>query len=233
MLDPLISLLKRFFGREKPSAPEPQKFTIPHAWPFKTEAPPDADALIREMIRGVRTEDGHTFYYYRNKKCRHLRTPQGRETHVARNIVWWMEGRKHPETANGLQTTCGEPKCIKLSHLSLVGPRKAYGPEKPKPPAPVRHVPKAKQPPQPKTPKGGQRPKLTKGDRSKCPTRKVYFSTKHEAQVGARKINDPKIRGKGRRVYPYDTACPYCFGWHLTKMKPGTYNRTQIKNSAW
>jgi hypothetical protein len=237
MLHLLVTFLKNLFGKNKPTAPpEPQKFTITHEWPFRSPQPLNEDYLLREMIRGVQINGDHTFYYFQGHKRRHLRTEKGRETHLARNIVWWMEGRKHPETSNGLQTICGEPKCIKLSHLSLSSPKTVYGPHKPKPKPQINHVAKNKQPPQSKAPKN-RKPQekitLEKGDRSKCITSKVYFSTRNEARKRATFLNSPEIRGKGRRVYPYDTPCPYCFGWHLTKIKPGTYQKPQIKNSAY
>jgi len=238
MIEFVINFLKKLFGKEEPPPePEaPQKFTIPHPWPFKSGPPKDEDPLIREMIRGVQTIRGHAFYVYRGQTRRHLRNEKGRETHMARHIVWWMEGRKFPDTARGLTTTCGEPKCIKLDHLALVPKGPELGPQRSKEIPKANHVAKRKQPPAPSAPKNKtqqEKPHLEKGDRSKCPTSKVYFKTQGEARRRATILNAPEIRGKGRRVYPYDTPCPYCFGWHLTKIKPGTYKRNPIKNSSY
>lgn len=230
MLPLLVSFLKKIFGKK--AAPvvqdsKPTGFNIPYDWPFPSPKPPNTDFLITQLIQGVSVEGEHAFYIWGNQKRRHIRTLKGTETVLAKHIVWWMEGRKYPQTATGLVTNCGEVKCIKLSHLvlkhSLPTP---YGPyakktpvETPKPepkhvvkkaPAPVKHE---------------------KGDRSKCITRKVYFETEREAQKKQTILNSKEVRGRGRRVYPYD--CPYCTGYHLTKIKPGAYKAPAIRNSAW
>jgi hypothetical protein len=139
-----------------------------------------------------------------------------------------MEGRKVPSMANGLTTTCGEPKCIKLNHLILRMPQIVHGPERPPVSAPeTKCVSKKKVSP--------QKPalQLEKLDRSKCPTAKGYFATQAEAQRHSRLLNSPSVRGRGPRVYPYDTVCPYCLGFHLTKIKPGKYQKRSIKNSSY
>lgn len=169
------------------------------------------------------------FYIWGNQKRRHLRTLKGTETNLAKHIVWWMEGRKYPKTAIGLVTNCGEVKCIKLSHLVLKHSNLVIGPNLPKVKAPEpkkstpepKHVVKKKPAPV----------KHEKGDRSKCITAKVYFETEKEAQKKQTILNSKEVRGRGRRVYPYD--CPYCEGFHLTKVKPGAYKPPTIKNSSW
>lgn len=60
-----------------------------------------------------------------------------------------------------------------------------------------------------------------KGDRTKCITRKVYFENQPSANRKARILNDPSVRGRGRKVYSYD--CPMCDGFHLTKTNPKTF----------
>jgi hypothetical protein len=233
MVSLLVSFLKKIFGRKAvPPVPitEPTGFNIDHEWPFPSPKPPNTDFLINQLINGVRVEGEHVFYFWEDQKRRHIRTAKGRETNLAKHIVWWMEGRKFPQTANGLVTNCGEPKCIKLSHLIL---KHSLGPYSPS--AKVKKVPvDAPQPEKQhvvkkKAPKPA--PKLEKGDRSRCITRKVYFETERDAQKKQTILNSKEVRGRGRRVYPYD--CPYCTGYHLTKVKPGAYKAPVIKNSSW
>jgi len=231
----IFSFLRRIFGKKAVAPveePKPTGFNIPHEWPFPSPKPPNTDFLINQLIKGVRVEGDHVFYYWGDQKRRHIRTLKGTETNLAKHIVWWMEGRKFPETANGLVPNCGEQKCIKLSHLVLKHSMGAYSPsarvKQPPVEAPKlepKHVPtkKAAKP----------APKLEKGDRSKCITAKVYFATEKEAKAKQSILNSKEVRGRGRRVYPYDTPCPYCGGWHLTKMKPGSYKKPNIKNSSW
>lgn len=229
MVSLFVSFLKHIFGRKTPTpvqTPEPTGFNIPHEWPFPSPKPSNTDFLILQLIKGVRVEGDHAFYYWGDQKRRHIRTLKGTETNLAKHIVWWMEGRKYPQTANGLVTNCGEQKCIKLSHLVLKHSIGAYSPSAKvkSPPAPEKkHVVKKKT--------LSPAPKLEKGDRTKCITAKVYFATEKEAQKKQQILNSKEVRGRGRRVYPYD--CPYCDGFHLTKIKPGNYKAPTIRNSAW
>jgi hypothetical protein len=237
MVSLLVSFLKSIFGRKVTPVvttptppPEPTGFNIEHDWPFPSPKPSNTDFLITQLIKGVVVEGDHVFYIWDGQKRRHIRTSKGNETVLARHIVWWMEGRKHPKTANGLTTNCGEPKCIKLSHLILKHSTAVYGPSRNKGPVKVvnpepKHVVKKKPAP--------VKEKLEKGDRSKCITAKVYFATEREASQKAAILNSKEVRGNGRRVYPYDSVCPYCLGWHLTKIKPGRYQKASIKNSSY
>jgi hypothetical protein len=235
MVSLLVSFLKKIFGKSPaplPPEPKPTGFNIGHEWPFPSPKPPNTDFLINQLIKGVRVEGEHVFYYWGDQKRRHLRTLKGTETNLAKHVVWWMEGRKFPQTANGLVTNCGEVKCIKLSHLVLKHSLPAHGPSRRLSKGPIataedepKHVVKKKP---------SQTPaKLEKGDRSRCITRKVYFETLRDAQKKQTILNSKEVRGRGRRVYPYPDPCPYCAGWHLTKMKPGTYKKPKIKNSSW
>jgi hypothetical protein len=225
MVSLLVSFLKKIFGKKTaPVAEEtkPTGFNIAHDWPFPSPKPPNTDFLINQLIKGVSVEGDHAFYIWGDQKRRHIRTLKGTETNLAKHLVWWMEGRKYPQTATGLVTNCGEVKCIKLSHLELKHQVLVIGPNLPKVKAPEpKHV--VKKAPTPA--------KLEKGDRSRCITRKVYFETEREAQKKQTILNSKEVRGRGRRVYPYD--CPYCTGYHLTKMKPGAYKPPTIKNSSW
>lgn len=227
----LVSLLKKLFNRKAaPLAPEPKPtgFNIDHEWPFPSPKPPNTDFLINQLIQGVSVEGEHVFYLWGNQKRRHIRTLKGTETNLAKHLVWWMEGRKYPSTATGLVTNCGEVKCIKLSHLVLKHSLTAHGPSTKYKKLPVE-TPK----PEPKhvVKKAPGPVKLEKGDRTKCITRKVYFETEQEAKKKQTTLNSKEVRGRGRRVYPYN--CPYCSGFHLTKIKPGAYKPPTIKNSSW
>lgn len=227
MVSLLVSFLKKIFGKKpEPVVAEskPTGYNIPYKWPFPSPKPPNTDFLINQLIQGVSVEGDHAFYIWGNQKRRHIRTLKGTETNLAKHIVWWMEGRKYPQTATGLVTNCGEVKCIKLSHLVLKHQIAVIGPDLPKVKAPEpKHV--VKKAPAPV--------KHEKGDRSRCITRKVYFETKLDAVKKQTILNSKEVRGRGRRVYPYPDPCPYCSGWHLTKMKPGTYKKPTIKNSSW
>jgi len=233
MVSLLVSFLKKIFGRKAAPVVEetkPTGFNIPHDWPFPSPKPPNTDFLINQLIKGVSVEGDHVLYLWGDQKRRHIRTLKGTETNLAKHIVWWMEGRKYPQTANGLVTNCGEVKCIKLSHLVLKHSLATHGPSTKHKKLPVlapqpepKHVVKKKTPSAPV--------KLEKGDRTRCITRKVYFETEKDAQKKQQILNSKEVRGRGRRVYPYD--CPYCTGFHLTKMKPGVYKPQTIKNSSW
>lgn len=231
MLSVLIGFLKRIFGADKTHdhvVPPQEKtgFSIGHEWPFPSPEPPNAEYLVTELIKGVEVEGDHVFFFWNGQKRRHIRTTRGTETVLARNIVWWMEGRKVPAMANGLTTNCGEAKCLKLSHLILRMPQTVHGPENK---LPVRHVAKAKQPPLPPKVRPGARTKLEKmanEDRLKCITRKAYFEHEGDAAAYARELNRPEVRGHGRRQYAY--PCPSCSGFHLTKINPKKYNQKKV-----
>jgi hypothetical protein len=239
MLSVVKGLLKRIFGADKtttieePPAQEKTGFSIGHEWPFPSPEPPNAEYLVGELIKGVQVEGDHVFFIWGDQKRRHIRTTKGTETVLARNIVWWMEGRKVPSMANGLTTNCGEQKCIKLSHLILRMPQLVHGPER-EPVKPV-HVAKAKQPPLPPKVRPGSKTKLERlnsEDRLKCITRKAYFETKERADSYARELNKPEVRGKGRRQYSYPCT-QGCGGFHLTKIDPDKYNKHKKKVGAW
>lgn len=233
MVSLLVSFLKKIFGRKAVtvvSETKPTGFNIPHDWPFPSPKPPNTDFLINQLIKGVSVEGDHVFYIWGNQKRRHLRTLKGTETNLAKHIVWWMEGRKYPQTANGLVTNCGEQKCIKLSHLVLKHSLGAYSPSTKTKSAPVE-APKAEPQHVVKKKTAKPAPKLEKGDRSRCITAKVYFETEKEAQKKQTILNSKEVRGRGRRVYPY--KCDACTGYHLTKIKPGNYKKPAIRNSAW
>jgi len=238
----ILVFLKKIFGitsttpaqETQPPASEPQ-FKIDHEWPFPSNKPNNTDYLIGELIRGVTVLEGHAFYVYKGDKKRHLRTTNGNETLQARHIVWWMEGRKVPATANGLVTNCGEPKCIKVSHLVLNNPQIPLGPRNR--PFPEAVHTKHPLPPKIKEAKLGNPVKESnhdKGDRTKCMTRKVFFETDKLCKDKARILNSKEIRGRGRKVYSYD--CPYCTGFHLTKISQSSWekkNKSRKPKGSW
>lgn len=233
MLSVVKEFLKRIFGADKTTTievPPTEKtgFSIGHEWPFPSPEPTNVEYLVTELIKGVQREGDHVFFFWGDQKRRHIRTTKGTETVLARNVVWWMEGRKVPKIANGLTTNCGEQKCIKLSHLILRMPQTVLGPERPAP-KPV-HVAKAKQPPLPPKVRPGAKTKLermTMEDRLKCITRKAYFETEERAASYARELNRPEVRGNGRRQYAYPCT-QGCNGFHLTKINPKKYNQKKV-----
>lgn len=239
MFSAVKGFLKRIFGADtthdhSPEAPtEKTGFSIGHEWPFPSPEPPNPEYLVGELIKGVQVEGDHVFFFWDGQKRRHIRTPRGTETVLARNIVWWMEGRKVPPTSkgSGLTTNCGEPKCIKLSHLVLKVPNIPYGPTRPQ--ATVVRTPKAKQPPKPPQVKPGNKTTLSrygKADRSKCMSHKAYFATEAEASRKKRELNKPEVRGRGPRLYTYPCDL-LCGGWHLTHINPKKYAKKKV--GAW
>lgn len=234
MLYNLKRLLLNLFRSPQPTAqPEPKPFTIDNEWPFPSPKPVNEGYLVGELIKGIDVEGDHVFFFWGGEKRRHIRTPDGKETMLARNIIWWMEGRKVPITSagTGLTTNCGEPKCVKLSHLTLKVRNTLHGPENRKIPE-AKHVVKQKQPPLPPTVKRGNRTplvKFTQEDRMHCDTRKGYFDTVEKADAYARTINRSEIRGKGPRQYSY--PCTQCDGYHLTKIDPKKYGKKKV--GAW
>jgi hypothetical protein len=238
MLSAITGFLKRIFGtditHDHMSPQEKTGFSIGHDWPFPSPEPPNPDYLVGEMLKGVQVEGDHVFYFWKGEKRRHIRTERGTETVLARNVVWWIDGRKVPSTAQstGLTTNCGEAKCIKLSHLVLKVQNVPYGPEFKHIPK-AAHVAKAKQPPLPPRTRPGQKSKLerfAKEDRLKCITRKAYFETEGKAKAYAVELNRPEIRGTGRRQYAYPCT-QGCGGYHLTKINPKKYNQKKV--GAW
>lgn len=219
MLSLLKGFLKRIFGGTPPlPLPNAEPFSIGHDWPFPSPEPPNPEYLVGELIKGVEVEGEHVFFHWKGQKRRHIRTPRGTETILARNIVWWMQGRKVPAGANGLTTNCGEEKCLKLSHLILRIPQDPYGPKN--------------RTPEKSSTRPGQRKlkKFSAEDRQRCITRKVYFSTEGKAKEYARELNHPDVRGTGRRQYTY--PCPMCSGHHLTKQDPKKY-KSGRKVGVW
>jgi len=236
MLSAVKGFLKRIFGADNTTTIEeiPQEktgFSIGNQWPFPSPEPTNAEYLVGELIKGVTVEGDHVFFIWKDQKRRHIRTERGTETILARNMVWWMEGRNVPAMANGLTTNCGEDKCIKLSHLILRMPQLVYGPENK--PVKAVHVAKRKQPPLPPKVRPGAKTKLekfTKEDRLKCITRKAYFPTEERAKAYAVELNRPEVRGTGRRQYAYPCT-QGCGGYHMTKINPKKYNQKKV--GAW
>lgn len=213
--------------------PEPKPFTIEHDWPFPSPEPTNVDYLIKELIKGTRVEGDHVFFFWGGKKRRHIRTPQGTETILARHIVWWLEGRKVTKGTSGLTTNCGEAKCIKLSHLVLKIKQIPYGPE-PKPaeiPAAVI-VPKSKQPPQPPKAKGTHFKPPAEVDRNHCISRKAYFPDEISARQEKNKLNK-KYAGRKTKLYVYECKLMDCGGWHFTSTNPEKYNQGKKKVGSW
>lgn len=234
----MFSVITKFvnwvFGIEAPEpVPEETKpFSIDHEWPFPSPKPTNEEYLVGELIKGVQVEGDHVFFFWDGQKRRHLRTPQGRETILARNVIWWMEGRKVPATSSGtgLTTNCGEPKCLKLSHLTLKVPTKQYGPENKPKALPVTHSDKAHQPPRPPRIKDGSSTpleKFTKEDRNKCITRKVYFASEGAASRYARQVRASNLPGSNKRQYPYPCT-QGCGGYHLTKINPKKFGKKKV-----
>ena len=218
-----------------PESKDPSPFDIQHEWPFPSPRPQNTAYLLTELVKGTVTEGDHTFFVWGDEKRRHIRTPKGTETMMARNIVWWMFGRKVPNYANGLTTNCGEEKCIKLSHLILRTPQVPYGPEtKPEPvevqpllgpvAEPVEAVQKA-------TEHHFSLDKPTAEDRTKCISCKVYYPSMGKAKTAAREYNSPEVRGKGGR-YQYAYDCDLCDGYHLTKHNPAKFKGKKMVG-AW
>lgn len=234
MLDAILGFLKKLaFGtptteREVQAVPEEKKSLINHEWPFPSPQPPNEEYLVGELIKGVQVEGDHVFFYWNNQKRRHIRTSEGKETMLARNIVWWMDGRKVPAMANGLTTNCGEQKCIKLSHLILRMPQTVFGPEN-KQPEPRHVVTRSKRPLPPKVKPGNSTPltKFTKENRTKCITRKAYFETEAAAKRHVRELNKPEVRGTGPRQYTYPCT-QGCGGFHLTKIDPKKFGKKKV-----
>jgi hypothetical protein len=221
----MITLVKRFlsflFGTpQTTSAPEPKRL-IEYPWPFPSTEPKNVESLLGELVRGTETVGEHTFYFWGGEKRRHLRTAQGTETILARHMVWWMFGRKQPKTSSGLVTNCGEPKCIKLSHLILKPSHVVLGPENKAQPKPE--------------PKGTTLPKtrivkkieVEKKDlqRSKCISNKAYFATRLEAQQHKNMLNRTVMKGKNSKLYDYECQIMDCKGYHLTHTNPNPKNK--------
>lgn len=225
MLHSLLRTLQSIFVRPEPTVqPEVKPFKIEHEWPFPSPKPTNEGYLVGELIKHIDVEGDHVFFFWGGEKRRHIRTPDGKETMLARNIIWWMEGRKVPITSAGtsLTTNCGEPKCVKLSHLTLKVRNIQHGPENRKIPV-ANVVPSSKQPPLPPKAKPQRTPlaKFTLEDRNHCVTRKGWFKTKEEADAYAREVNRPENRGTEPRQYSY--PCESCDGFHLSKTKHETY----------
>jgi hypothetical protein len=240
IFDSLVNILFKSRNTEpevqEQAVKEEKPFSIGHEWPFPSPEPTNPEYLVGELIRGVEREGDHVFFYWEGQKRRHIRTPAGTETVLARHIVWWMEGRKVPAMANGLTTNCGEPKCIKLSHLILRMPQLQYGPAnqtKPEPKHVVNRTKKSSQPTAPPSVKRGNRTPLAKfsmEDRNKCITRKGFFPDEDTAERKAREYNRPEVRGTGPRQYAYPCT-QGCGGFHLTKINPKKYGKKKV--GAW
>lgn len=219
------AFFKKLFGIEDP-VKEPEKFTIEHPWPFPSERPVDEDFFIRQLMDGVKVVGDHVFLMRNGYPVKHMRTPEGRQTHKARHIVWWLEGNEIPDNADGLRTKCGQDDCIKLSHLTPnFRPVKKGKTEQGTAKEPDSKPQTA--PVEPKKAKAEERivvPKIDPENRLKCISRKVHFDTQREAQEYVRILNHPQIRGRGKKqyIYPCDLGC---HGWHLTKTKPGDYEK--------
>lgn len=187
---------------ETPTAPPEGVFSLNHPWPFRGTQPNLSH--VEELARGTVTVGDHVFYVWEGQRRRYLRTSRGTETFAARRVIWWLEGRKDPDSINSVMSTCGEEKCIRLDHLALGFPK-----------TPVKDKPVPSEKPSTKT--DSEEIKV-KGDRTKCYTRKVYYDSKAAATTQASFRNKPENRKGGPRLFVY--KCPCCFGYHLTKQEP-------------
>lgn len=222
----IVGLIRKAFATPKvePPAEKPEpKFTVEHPWPFASDRPEDEDFFIRQLCEGVEVVGDHVFLKINGHPVRHMRNKNGKKTHKARHIVWWMEGKELPKGVSGLRTTCGQEKCIKISHLepaTVVHEVKDVVERKPQTKAKDQKV-------QGYVVKNGKKtevPKFTPEDRLKCSSRKVFFDTEQKARECVNILNRPEIRGNGRKqfAYPCDLGCG---GWHLTKIDPKKYEK--------
>ncbi|UDL16604.1 hypothetical protein SEA_ATUIN_210 [Arthrobacter phage Atuin] len=199
-------------------------FTMDNPWPFQQKLPSNED--LNNLLAHLVEIDGHVFYVWHGERRRHLRVDGYKEGHAAKRIVWWIAGRRFPQ-GSGLTTNCGEQKCIKLDHLKLSWPNTPYGPDlPPKPPAPPLKA--SQKPVEEKSPE----PEVDweKGDRTKCWTSKVHYSSKRKAREAAKRLNTVRPPGmKARKLSIYD--CPYCDGHHLTKRSEKEYIKRKPKGS--
>jgi len=229
----MLQTIKRLWGKlfkdtePIPETPEPSKPLIPHEWPFPHPKPTNTDYLIGQLIENVKVEGNHVYYVWNGERKRHIRDPQGRETALARNIVWWIEGRKVPPTSagTGLSTNCGEPRCIKISHLTLRVYKKQHGPQN-KPKSYTKHQAAKGKALAPKPKK-----KYTAEDRLHCDTRKIYFPTQSAGERAAREANKKENRKNGPRQYNY--PCDQCDGYHLSHIKPSKFRGDRKKVGTW
>lgn len=233
----LVSAFLKLFSTQTPepvvAPPEPEKLSIEHPWPFPSPRPEDEDFFLRQLCEGVVVAGDHVFLKAHGRIVRHMRSETGKKTHKARHIVWWMEGMDLPPGVSGLRTTCGQEKCIKLSHLepaTVVHPVKEVqtrAPETLKPTEGRVSKPVARG----IAAKGNKRidiPKFGPEDRQKCISRKVFFETQEDAGRHANLLNRPEVRGSGRKQFTYKCDLG-CGGWHLTKADPKKYNDKMTK----
>lgn len=235
MFSSILEFLKKLvFGvplsnNEETSPIEEKKpFSIDHEWPFPSPRPPNEEYLVGELIKGVQKEGDHVFFFWNGQKRRHIRTPQGTETVLAKHIVWWLEGRRCP--TGSLVTKCGEQKCIRIDHLILKQPQVPYGPlNRDRTSVPTPRATRSSRPQPPKIKKGNSTKltRFTKEDRNKCITRKVFFATEAAANRYAREINKPEVRGTGPRQYSYPCT-QGCGGYHMTKIDPKKFGKKKV-----
>lgn len=197
-----------------------------YQWPFPSPEPSNVETLLVELASGVQVEGDHSFYFWNNQKRRHIRNSLGRETVLARHIVWWMYGKTYPKTANGLTTNCGEDKCLNINHLILKVVNIPHGPEKKCVPAPAK-------PSKPYIPheEHDDFDHSLHYDRTSCISCKAYFKDERTARKEVRELNNR--RGGRKRLFAYPCDLIGCGGWHLTKVNPKKYNKQKNKGGSW
>lgn len=216
------------FGVVPEPQPEPEKipdYNLPEEWIFDGSKP--ENHVIHKLNTGLETVGDHILYRSQDTGRFAGSVTDGDTIWLAKQLTYWIAGGGLLEghTYNTMRATCGMQKCVRPDHLAVkyVPSKKVKAP--PKSQQPKINVNKVKGPPEVKLPTkrkltGISKDELLSGDRTKCPSAKVHFPDKKEAEQVAAYYNNHYRESGERRLYGY--KCDWCGGGHLTKQNPKT-----------
>lgn len=227
MWNKLITWLQSIFFRdvESPQLDTVPEYVLPDEWIF--DGPRPTNMVIHKLYTGMSTLDDHIVYRSQDTGRIAGSITEGNDTWIVKQLSYWISvGVLLPgHTFNSMRSTCGMQKCIHPDHLT---PK--YNPSKK-----IKTPPKSKQPkvvasrvtgpPEytvaaSKNTRSAEKDKLLNGDRTKCPSAKVYYPDAVAAKSVASQFNRKFREKNGRKLYGY--KCDWCGGGHLTKQNPET-----------
>ena len=202
-------------------------------WIFDSEPPPEE--VVQKLNDGLMSVGDHIMYRSQDTGRWAGAVNLEGKTWLARELTYWIadgklaEGRKY----SSIRAGCGEQKCIRPDHAQVrYDPsKKVKNPKKAKPKLAVERVqgpPVYVPPPKPKL-TGKSKTELLAGDRTKCPSAKVFYETLKEVQAVAAYYNTHFRQPGEHRLYGYD--CDWCSGNHLTHQNPKTRKAYKHKGS--
>lgn len=215
------------FGVPDPQPEVVPDYNLPEEWPFT--GPKPSNELVHTLNNGFETVGDHIMYRSQETGRTAGVIYLGDDSWLTKELTYWIAGGTlNPGQKYGnIRATCGSQRCVRPDHLTpkyLPSKKQKDPAKKDKPKLEVNKVqgpPEYKPPAKPKL-TGKTKTELLAGDRTICPSAKVFYDTLVEAQAVAAYFNNHFRDSGQQRLYGYD--CDWCAGNHLTHHNPKKHN---------